>query len=381
MLSLTRRLWDRSKSNASIRGFCFSRPLVVLHSDDWGRVGVRDREGYEQLRAGGIRLGEHPYDFYTLETAEDVISVHDLLKRHRDSTGRAACLVMNFVLNNLDFRKMMGSDFRQIHLLPLTEGLPGKWKRPGLFEAYSRGIGEGVFFPALHGLTHFCQLAVEHGISGSGKRAALLQTFWEAETPYIYWRMPWVGYEYCNPEKPHAGFLSAEAQTELIRQAAVAFKKFFSTAPFSACAPGYRANGNTHLAWSRHGIRIAQNGSGVVLAPHIDEWEILNLYRTIDFEPSQRELSIEKYIQLAEQCFARGRPAVISVHAINFHTSLKDFRGPTLQALDGFLSALEAKYPNLLYVHDSDLYDIATRGRFKATHGSVSVEVRMQDAT
>jgi hypothetical protein len=32
-------------------------------------------------------------------------------------------------------------------------------------------------------------------------------------------------------------------------------------------------------------------------------------------------------------------------------------------------------------VHDSDLYDIATRGRFKATHGSVSVEVRMQDAT
>jgi len=222
---------------------------------------------------------------------------------------------------------------------------------------------------------------VEHGISGSGKRAALLQTFWEAETPYIYWRMPWVGYEYCNPEKPHAGFLSAEAQTELIRQAAVAFKRFFSTAPFSACAPGYRANSNTHLAWSQHGIRIAQNGSGVVLAPHIDEWEILNLYRTIDFEPSQRELSIEKYIQLAEQCFARGIPAVISVHAINFHSSLKDFRGPTLQALDGFLSALEAKYPNLLYVHDSDLYDIATRGRFKATHGSVSVEVRMQHAT
>jgi len=130
MLSLTRRLWDRSKSNASIRGFCFSRPLVVLHSDDWGRVGVRDREGYEQLRAGGIRLGEHPYDFYTLETAEDVISVHDLLKRHRDSTGRAACLVMNFVLNNLDFRKMMGSDFRQIHLLPLTEGFPGNGSVP-----------------------------------------------------------------------------------------------------------------------------------------------------------------------------------------------------------------------------------------------------------
>jgi hypothetical protein len=201
-----------------------------------------------------------------------------------------------------------------------------------------------------------------------------------AETPYIHWRMPWVGYEYCDPEKPQAGFLSAEIQTELIRRAADTFKKFFSTAPASACAPGYRANKDTHLAWSKYGVRIAQNGSGAPLPPHIDECEILNLHRTIDFEPSQRELSIEKYMQLAEQCFARGIPAVVSVHAINFHSSLKDFRGPTLQALDAFLSALEAKYPNLLYVHDGDLYDIATRGRFKATHGSVSVDVKRQVA-
>jgi hypothetical protein len=373
------KLWRR-KQTPPVRGFSFSRPLVLLQSDDWGRVGVRDCEGYEQLRASGIRLGEHPYDFYTLETADDVIALRDMLKRHRDSTGRAACLVMNFVLANLDFQKMLANDWQRVHLLPLTEGLPGKWKRPGLFEAYRLGITEGVFYPALHGLTHFCRSAVEHALSKRGERAALLQALWKAETPFIHWRTPWVGYEYCNPEKPHAGFLSAEAQTELIRKAANVFKKFFSTPPLSACAPGYRANKDTSLAWSQCGVRVAQNGSGAPLPPYIGECEILNLHRTIDFEPSQRELSIEKYVQLAEQCFAQGIPGIVSVHAINFHSSLNDFRGPTLQVLDGFLSALEAKYPNLLYVHDSDLYDIATRGRFKTTHGSVSVEVKMQDA-
>jgi hypothetical protein len=373
------KLWRR-KQTPPVRGFSFSRPLVLLQSDDWGRVGVRDCEGYEQLRASGIRLGEHPYDFYTLETADDVIALRDMLKRHRDSTGRAACLVMNFVLANLDFQKMLANDWQRVHLLPLTEGLPGKWKRPGLFEAYRLGITEGVFYPALHGLTHFCRSAVEHALSTRGERAALLQALWKAETPFIHWRTPWVGYEYCNPEKPHAGFLSAEAQTELIRKAANVFKKFFSTPPLSACAPGYRANKDTSLAWSQCGVRVAQNGSGAPLPPYIGECEILNLHRTIDFEPSQRELSIEKYVQLAEQCFAQGIPGIVSVHAINFHSSLNDFRGPTLQVLDGFLSALEAKYPNLLYVHDSDLYDIATRGRFKTTHGSVSVEVKMQDA-
>ena len=70
-----------------VRTLSFSRPLVLLQSDDWGRVGVRDREGYEQLRASGVPLGENPYDYYSLETAEDVMLLRDLLKRHRDSTG------------------------------------------------------------------------------------------------------------------------------------------------------------------------------------------------------------------------------------------------------------------------------------------------------
>ena len=43
-------------------GFRFSRPLVLLQSDDWGRVGVRDAEGQEELRAAGLSLGERPYD-------------------------------------------------------------------------------------------------------------------------------------------------------------------------------------------------------------------------------------------------------------------------------------------------------------------------------
>ncbi|MBZ5722036.1 MAG: hypothetical protein LAO03_16815 [Acidobacteriia bacterium] len=378
MLDFARKLFGRSR-NGPVRGFCFDRPLVLLQSDDWGRVGVRDREGYELLRADGVRLGQHPYDFYTLETAEDVIALRDLLKSHRDSTGRSASLVMNFLLANLDFPRMAEAGLNEIHVRLLTDGLPGKWKRPGLFEAYRQGTADGVFHPALHGLIHFCCRAVEHALAKGGERSALLKSLWKAETPYIYWRMPWVGYEYCNPERPHAGFLSAEAQSALIGEAVKTFTRFFSASPVSACAPGYRANHDTHAAWSERGIRVAQNGSGAPLPPHMNDCEILNLYRTIDFEPTQHDLPVEKYLQLADACFARGVPVIISVHSINFHSTLKDFRGPTLRALDGILSALERKYPNLLYVHDGDLYDIVTRGRFKATHGPVSVKVKQQE--
>jgi hypothetical protein len=375
VINFTQKLWHR-RSNPKRQRLSFSRPLVVLQSDDWGRVGVRDREGYEQLRASGIRLGEHPYDFYTLETAEDVTAISDLLKRHRDTSGRRACLVMNFILGNLNFAKTAKAGFRELHLLPLTRGLPGHWKRPGLFDAYGKGIEDGVFFPALHGLTHFCRQAVEHALFQNAERSTLLKTCWKAETPYIYWRMPWIGYEYRNPEKPHAGFLESEVQANLIRQAAAYFKKLFSASPASACAPGYRANADTHAAWSECGVRVAQNGSGVPLPPYMDERGILNLHRMIDFEPSQRGLPTEKYLELAEDCFARGIPAVISMHSINFHSSLRDFRGPTLRALDELLSSLERKHPNLLYVHDGDLYEIVNRGKYKGEKGMVFVDVK-----
>jgi hypothetical protein len=341
---------------------------VVIQSDDWGRVGVRDKQGYEFLRSRGIRLGERPYDLYTLETAGDVRALASLLRRHHDSTGRCPCLVMNFCTANLDFNRMREQEFESVKLLALAHGLPGSWLRPRLLKSYRDGIQQGVFYPALHGLTHFCPVAVENALEEGGERARLLRLLWDAETPFIYWRMPWIGYEYWNPERPHAGYLTGERQGKLIRQACEYFFALFGTPPVSACAPGYRSNRHTFAAWSQAGIKVAQHGTGSGLkAPHLDEFGILNLYRTIDFEPSQRELDIEKYLQIAGSCFMRGLPVIISIHAINFHSSIKDFRTSSLAALDSLLAALEARYPELLYVNDADLYAIATEGTFRNT--------------
>jgi hypothetical protein len=361
-------------------GFTFSRPLVAIQSDDWGRLGLRDREGYEELRSRGIKLGEHPYDLYSFETADDVTAIASLLSRHRDSSGRAPCMGMTFCTANLDFKKMKERGYTGIEILPLSQGLPGSWSRPGLLEAYRDGIQRGFFYPALHGLTHFCPLAVENTLAKGGERAALLRLFWEAETPYIYWRMPWVGYEYWNPEKPRAGFLPADIQQVQISKARESFIAFFGTAPVSACAPGYFANRDTRRIWAEAGIRIAQNGPGNGLnAPYINGAGMLHLHRTIDLDPSHRELEVDKYLQIAGNSFARGFPFIISTHSINFHSTLKDFRTPTLAALDSLLTALEARYPDLLYVHDQDLYDIVTEGAFHNREKRVTVSARRQD--
>jgi len=383
MLNVFRRALRRQHA-LPVEGFVFGRPLLVLQSDDWGRVGIRDVERWEELRSLGVNLGERNYDFYSLETAGDIEGIVSLLSRHRDSNGRPACLGMNLIMANVDFEKVVGEEFRHIHLRSLTDGLPDGWKRPGLFEAYQRGITAGVLSPELHGTTHFCRLAAERYLNDGGERGNFLRMLWRAGVPYIHWRMPWMGFEYSDPgENGRETFLNSEIQDEMITDAVKSFTKLFSKCPRSACAPGYRADRSTHHAWGKCGVKVAQNGPGSKLPPHFEahgdkncEANILHLYRTLDFEPSAGEsFSLEACLQMAEESFARGIPAIISVHSINFHSSLKDFRSGTLSHLDKFLTALESKYPDLLYARDEDLYDLVDKGKFESMQSAMPVTV------
>jgi hypothetical protein len=257
------------------------------------------------------------------------------------------------------------------------------WDRPRLMDAYRDGIADGVFQLALHGTTHFCRSAVERNANADGERANLLRTLWQAGTPYIHWRMPWIGYEYWDPEKPQdERFLTTETQNELIGQTVGAFAKCFSSLPRSACAPGYRANDDTHRAWAQHGIRVAQNGPGALMPPHFDGHDILNLFRTVEFEPAtDASFSAEASLQQAERCFERAIPAIVSVHSINFHSTVRDFCSRTLQLLDEFLTVIESKHPDLVYLHDEDLHELVSKGAYKTVHGSAKVNVTRKNFT
>jgi hypothetical protein len=382
-MSLLAKAVQRGRELLPFSGFFFDRPLVLLQSDDWGRCGVRDQEGLEQLQAAGLALGERPYDLYSLEAAEDLHELSALLKRHRDSQGRNPVLGMNFIVANLDFASMAADRFRQTHLLPLSEGLPRGWHRPGLLEGYREGIADGVFAAALHGTTHFCRSAVEREVAANEDRADLIRTVWTAGTPYIYWRMPWIGYEYCDPgKKEDEQFLSADEQLALIGYSVGGFAKLFSTLPRSACAPGYRANDDTHRAWAQHGIRVAQNGPEHPLPPHLDRHQILQLSRTVDFEPcTDTEFSVEMALRRAEQSFAHGIPAIVSVHSINFHSTISNYRSRTLPLLGEFLSLLEARHPDLLYAHDEDLYQLVGHGCYETRNGTVRVNAMQKKFT
>jgi hypothetical protein len=376
MMSRLSQILDRMMPPSAKGGLRFDRPLLLLQSDDWGRMGVRDREGFDELRAAGIDLGESPYDFYSLETAEDLAALSDALKKHRDSAGRNPSMVMNFIMANVDFNRALSAGEDEIPLVPLNHGLPGKWRRPGLLEAYRQGIEDGVFFPALHGVTHFCAKGVTRELDTCGERRDLLRKMWAAETPYIYRRMTWIGYEYWDPElEPERRFLSRDEQRSAIDRAAEIFRRCFQAAPFSACAPGYRANHDTRASWFEAGIRVSQNGPGGRKEPFLDERGMLHTFRTVEMEPRTAPMDLRKLVDNVEACFHRGLPAVVSIHSINFHSTIRNFRGPTLSLLDEFLTVLKKRWPEMLFVNDADLFRIATEGSYFADGAKIEVGV------
>jgi hypothetical protein len=374
MITRLRRAWERRTTPSANGGLRFDRPLLLLQSDDWGRIGVRDREGWEELRADGIALGEKPYDFYSLETAEDVQSLNALLKKHRDSVGRSPAMAMNFVMANVDFALSLDSPVGAVSLVPLTDGLPGQWRRPRLSDAYREGIQDGVFFPALHGLTHFCSRAVTRELGAGGENAQLIRKMWRAQTPYIYWRMPWIGYECWDPApKLELRFLALDDQRLSVLKAAEIYRDLFASAPFSACAPGYRANADTRTAWFEAGVRVVQNGPAQSKVPYLDPHGMLHTFRNVEIEPAIAAPDVESLAREAEQCFRSGLPVVVSIHSINFHSTIRDYRTATLAVLDEFLGGIEKRWPNLLYVHDADLFRIAMEGSYTANGMTVSV--------
>ena len=68
-------------------------------------------------------------------------------------------------------------------------------------------------------------------------------------------------------------------------------------------------------------------------------------------------------------------PAIVSLHSINFHSTVGDIRGRTIRILDQFLTALESKHADLLYLHDEDLYKLVTKGFCPTANGTLQANV------
>ncbi len=224
--------------------------LLVIQSDDWGF------EGWYPDVESAIALGErtehlperlHDYRSSSLETAEELDALAEVLARHRDLDGLPAVFQANVIVGAVDVEGCGSSPVEEpfTHTMLRQPGECGSYARPGRREAEDRAIARGVWHPQLHGLTHYNleerAAAIARGVEISARATEL-------------GAVAFPGYEVRTElENRDAGHAAAFARVTV-----ELFQRRYGRPPLSIMAPDYTWGIDDERAWKANGIEVVQ---------------------------------------------------------------------------------------------------------------------------
>ena len=343
------RLWGLPTNLNSARAPI--RPIVIIQSDDWGRVGIPSLDTLEEIRHLGFKVGDSPWDRYGLETTEDIDQLAATLAQFQDADGKKACMTANFVMANADLRQMAAEGWKRFVWKPIDEGFPVPWDAD-LMPSYRRAIEAGVFYPGLHGFTHFNTTELMAALNDSSNLGVRARALALRDVPYLRSVTPEYNFALvrCDAEGEH--FLEKRRQTEWIEQGVKLFERAFGFRPVTACAPGYRGNEVTHELLLREGIGVTQDRHGDV---PFELGGMLFLGRNVAFEPCLGEsYNLTQAVAEASQAVAAGSPIVICSHSINYVSRFLNQAEFARGQLAQLLAQLKLQFPDLRFASDRE---------------------------
>ena len=330
-----------------------ARPIVLIQSDDWGRVGIPSAETLERLIAAGASVGRSRWDYYGLESEGDLVSLRDVLAGIHDREGRSPCMTANFVMANADLAHMQEEGFREFRWVGIDRGFPRPWGEH-LLHVYRDLVATGAFEPALHGFTHFNTIALMQCLreqSERGRRSRLLVAH---GVPYLASWTPEYNFALVTRGKREQ-FLDEGAQDDWIAAGVRLFVDVFGRAPRASCAPGYRANAVTRQLWKKHQIEAVQSVGDGPLSVNLG---LLDLQRNVTFEPVLDEGDVvAQALAQARGAVARGAPVVICTHSINYLTRFVGSADRSRELLRKLRVSLVECFPDLRFARTDEVID------------------------
>jgi hypothetical protein len=342
-----KRLCDR------INAFAPVRPIVVIQSDDWGRIGVHEPQAIERLRGRGMAVGESTWDYYGYENVEDLRLLGEVLGGTTDIEGRSACMTVNMVMANADIRRMRYEGFREFRFVPIAEGLPDPWAESSLIEQYQRLIADRVFYPGLHGFTHFSPQGMLRGWHDSGAFGARTRALLMEDIPYLASVTPEFNFALVDRSDGGEAYADSSVQRIWVERGVALFQEAFGHAPVTTCAPGYRCNSVTFDAWADHGIRVVQTvGEGGIY----ESGRVLVIERNVPFEPVLEDNGVVvRALSRIGRVVRAGLIPVICSHSINYISRYCAGRDQSLRCLARLLREIKNRFPDMRFAHDADL--------------------------
>ena len=355
----------------NIPGWCTSRKIVVIESDDWGSIRMPSLQVYEKLLNAGIRVDKCPYNrFDSLENEEDLSSLFDVLTKFKDKNGKHPVFTANSVVSNPDFEKIQRSNYLEYHYELFTETLSKYPDCKNAFNVCMQGLAGGIFYPQFHGREH---LNVNRWLNAlwQGSAETLLafscnmfgisaNISGESRKSYM------AALDFDNPAE-------IETQKKIIVEGLGIFNDIFGYHSKSFIAPNYVWHSDLESILMQNKVKFIQGAgnqnqpaaSGMKVIRHkLGERNKLNqiyLNRNCIFEPSTDPYKqwVGSTLKEIEIAFFWRKPAIITTHRVNYIGSIvPSNRKENLKLLSELLTKLIEKWPDVEFMTSDKLGEL-----------------------
>lgn len=372
-------MWKETlrKNVSNIPGWRTNRKIVVIESDDWGAVRIKDKAAFDALRNKGLNVDQVHYDsFETLESNQDLELLFELLQDFKDKNGNHPVFTPMCIMGNPDFEKIKSSDYQEYFFQPLHETLEEFPKSDRVLELWRQGFNRNIFVPEIHGREHvnvrrYMQLLQSHE-GREGMRYALEH---HSVGPSAYNEIKYPNY---------LGALHPQTKDEIqelhqyVLDAGNLFKTYLGYKPRVFIAPNAEEPKELEATLSKIGVKYLTRSKKRVYPlgnnEFAKEWNFIGrktnhgqmvINRNAFFEPvcfgEHEHISdwVDSCLTEIEIAFRWKKPAVISSHRVNYVGGISAAnRSRGLSELKRLLSQVLKKWPDVEFMSSYDLGEI-----------------------
>lgn len=339
------------------------RRWIVFDSDDWGGQRIPSRKVFDQLLSVELVSGESAYDRDTLEHADDLTALAEVLAAATGADGGTAVFSAYCNPANPDFDAIRRSGFSAYHFEPFTTTLARRGDETETMAAWQQAMHAGVIVPQYHGREHLQVQAWLEALAASDRvRMGFDLGYYSVALP--------------SASEVLKGFRAAnffrradelDALAEIIRSGADCFAQVFGTSAEIYCPTNNVFHPALYAAVREAGcrsiVRHMRNktpdgrgglrtlwGPGPVAAAGL-AWH----GRNATFEPVQG-FGVDHALAGIASAFAWGIPAIISTHRVNYVGGIDVAqRDRGLFALRELLREIRRRWPDACYVSSARL--------------------------
>ncbi len=381
---MIKSLQNIKRNISNIPGWRTNRRILVIESDDWGSVRIKDKRTYSLLKEAGLNVDAIHYDSYeSLESDQDLEMLFNLLLSLKDFKGNSLVFTAMCNMGNPDCDRIKDSDYKQYFFQPLEETIKEYEYSSNILKLWNKGYDLNIFVPEIHGREHinirrYMKILKSHPLK-KGLRYALDH---HSVGPSAF-----KGTFYPN----YLGALHPEEKSEIeelhdqILNAGVLFKRYLGYHPRVFIAPNAEEPKELESSLKKIGVsyltrskkRTYPLGDGVFA----NEWNFIGrrnelnqiiLNRNAFFEPvsfGSKELEkdwILSCLNEIELAFRWRKPAVISSHRVNYVGSINPSnREKGLFALRNLIERALKKWPDLEFMSSYQLGEMIRESKHK----------------